>query len=358
MIQMFIQSVGCRVEPSKRRNAIDARWLDGRGARSLNDAWFLDNALAKSGFLSVSASPGIDEMLDRVNQEARQIITQKLTQVLLNNSPLVRSLVPSFETRLQGTREVMVRDNPPALALRTGDSSITLLTQNRLNSTRNLRELRLHLAELARLTKNLGTTLQDVSYGPHFARNWLSSNPDVKGVSPRISHNSFERTVISMVKQISGSYLANVQVVFDNPPESHEYDLIIPVSTYLRFDIEVMDYSSVQREISRRGSSENLKSVILLRTKDKTLRLGPDVQLVVILRGFRKEVFAQIFELARSRRIVLLNDTALRGKLWLLMEYGLMSLFQEVRPNFWPLMEKYGSKMFEIDSSLERSQAN
>ena len=354
---MFIQSFGCRVKHSKRLGALDVRWVEGQSTRSLNEAWFLDNALARSGFFPLSKSVGIDEMLARVNQKARKIITQKLTQVLYNNSPFVTSLVPSFETQFRGPPEVMVRDKPPGISLRTGDSTIAMLSLNRRDSIRSVHELRSEMAKLAKLTRNLRITLHDISVGPQFTRDWLSSNSDVKGMSARISNNGFEQTVVKIVKQISGSFVSNIQVVFDNPPESHEYDLIIPMTADLGFNIEVMDYPSVQKDITQRDSwraRENLKSVILLRTKDKTLRLGPDVQLVVILRGFKKDIFSEIFKIARSRKIVLLNESALGAKLWVLMEYGLMSLFRDRASDFWPLMDKYNTKMFEFDSTLKQ----
>jgi hypothetical protein len=68
--------------------------------------------------------------------------------------------------------------------------------------------------------------------------------------------------------------------------------------------IEITDYNSAREEIHE--NYDTLKSKLILSTVDKAQRLGARV--VIIAKGFPPNIFAQMKELAVSRKVTLLSD--------------------------------------------------
>lgn len=82
--------------------------------------------------------------------------------------------------------------------------------------------------------------------------------------------------------KITDCGLANKEIIFLNPDETLEYDVLVPVGMNKFLGIEITDYQSAKAKESL--TNETLKSQLILNPSDKAKRLK--AELISILKAF------------------------------------------------------------------------
>jgi hypothetical protein len=107
-----------------------------------------------------------------------------------------------------------------------------------------------------------------------------------------------------------------------------------------------MDYSNVKNELRKMHKSkllvDNLKSSVLLRTFDKANRLRIDS--VIVLKGFPKDVFLNIQQIAESRGIILVDSQRIDEILSIIV-LKLSSIAKSPMPSFDDFVRLYRERL-------------
>ena len=352
---VFIQSADYSVRRSGSSRALDIQWvrMNGEKIRSIDENWVFDIVLKKLGFSQIGLSTQIDDKLATIREEAREVMRTRLGRILYKGSPFADSVASSLEVKASNPHRTLMLSDPPIIFLKSTGNVFSLLTTTRNGSDKMFRNFRTQLSGFAKLTENIGFEIGDLKAGRRFAQDWVETRPTVRSVTRGKPRNDFEATLVRIMARLTGSFISNATVTFDDPSESHEHDLIVRLARDWVLNVELMDYRSVQMALKddvTRPFKENWKSTILLRTMDKAARLDSQTYLVIMLRGFDYEIFQQMWKIGRDRGVVLLNDHLLEMKLGLLLEYASIAVMRNDSSLVGQILDAYNTQMKAFDS--------
>lgn len=239
-----------------------------------------------------------------VKERLSPIVSPEIAEVLLK----IPDIEPYMSYRLiRGipTSFFFYRKNPSVILAKEG--SLYVISKNRENITSVVEHLKSKCEELNKITKDFGLELVKFLTYQDYQNAILDNTPKIKKREIGTPRNEFEEKVIKTVQNITTSFLPNVTIQFDEPPETFEYDVFIGFGESQKVIIEPTDYESIKDEI-RNGvlATETLKSKVILATQDKAQRLR--AKSVVIANGFVDDTFAKIKNLADSRGVVLMSE--------------------------------------------------
>ena len=227
---------------------------------------------------------------------------QRITKKLLN---MDKDWIEELKNNSNNGCFVSISE-PSILVVRTPyQNSIFLFGKNSEDVSRKLEEIKTSFYKLNEVTKDFGLELVQFITGKEYAEDQLLKlNQSILTMKFKLSKNKFEEEVIKSIQQIINIVLNNVEIMFDKPTETFEYDIIIPIDTDEILNIEITDYTTLKEKIHE--TSETIKKELILNTLDKAQRLK--AKSIIITKGFPKEIYDSMKELATSRNIILLND--------------------------------------------------
>lgn len=157
--------------------------------------------------------------------------------------------------------------------------------------------------ELSEVTKDFGFEITGIWTGREYQEQILKRIGNIRNIHYKEPRNDFEREVIDVCKNLTDSFLSNVDMSFERPIENFEFDIFIGLTNLKKIIIEPTDYETLKEEMT---GGENLKSSLILRTLDKARRIGAES--IVITKDVPAEIFDSIKEIADSRGVTLLNE--------------------------------------------------
>jgi hypothetical protein len=242
-------------------------------------------------------SEDVKELLD-ILQEPR------LTEEALANPERIDELLPRRPAnrlhKVDGTGLIIDND----------DGSFHIIAKNKTDAEAISSWTISEIEKLGSITRDFNLTLSSIAEGRNFAER-LIRQVDNMGMVQREPKNDFERQVIEDVAQITNAAIPNLEIRFQKPDESFEYDVLLPVANGLVIDIEVKDHEIVREEAHL--SFETMKQKIISGPLDKARRISGTA--MVVEKGFPKDKLNQLRELGTSRGVTLLDEIGYKGEI-------------------------------------------
>lgn len=293
---------------------VPARWKTNRTPETSHGSDYFFNRIIRNNendFLKAGISETTKDNLNTILKVELDDIEGRLREVIDN--PVLMKEVFKREDYLLNDLALSTSSNccvskndPKSIILQYYPNAILIISKDYDIASKTANMLKEKFNELARTTKDFGLTLVEFAYGKELAETRLKASEykilSYKFKEPR---NDLERQVITDIAKMTDCNLSNVEVFFDSPKESYEYDNLIVIDAETCIDVEVTDYQTAREKTH--DNMDNLKSEIILNTLDKAQRLKATC--VIIVRGFPKQTFTQIQELAQSRGIFLFDES-------------------------------------------------
>lgn len=284
-----------------------------------SEKYFIDRIFRsnKIDFRPIGISAETISNIKKIVETETKIISGKLNDSI-SNSNSVRALLPDYNEmeRMLSTmssEEIFTTESEPrATIFITSSESFIIISNERETIDILLTKLDNDLQKLSDITKDFGLDyiglVRGEKYVFYMLKRVISGKFDYKNTKPK---NDFESKVVKYVASLTDCFSSNIEIHFDVPEETFEYDVVIPFGEDSVIDIEVKDYTSVKDE--QHVVSESLKSKLILNPVDKAKRLN--AKLVVITNGFPAEIFEQLNEFAISRDVILLHAKNYKNEL-------------------------------------------
>lgn len=344
---MYLQSVKYNIDRVRAKGEIQRlEWVYSGETIIPNESWYFETTISSEGFRPLDLPSTARENIIQTLEDEKYELATKLMNIVPDFS-MTKSLLSSVDIKITGPEGVFIHDEEPfSIILRTNLDSFVIVTNNKEDCENILNNFSSAFSELSKITINFGYKLNNFYIGKEFIKYWIKLNPYINKIMEKKPINDFERIVINLMKKFSGSFISNLDVIYREPKENYEYDLIYLFSNNIVFLIEVTDYQKIQEEIERLKKEttkfkENLKSTIILRTIDKSIRLFPNINVVVILKGFPKNIFSQVLKIAKSRGIILLNERDLETKVKALLSYSISYIARKQLQDFYEYFKEY-----------------
>jgi hypothetical protein len=279
----------------------------------------------QSKFKSLGFDSGLhDQMRDLYKhkhaedvKELLEILQEpRLTEEVLTNPERIDEFLPRRPSnrlhKIDGTGLIIDND----------DGTFHIIARNKADAESIASWTISEIEKLGSITKDFNLMLNSVVAGRGFAER-LIRQVDNLGMVQREPKNDFERQVIESVGEITSATLPNLEIRFQKPDESFEYDVLLPVANGLVIDIEVKDHEIVREEAHL--SFETMKQKIISGPLDKARRIGGVA--MVVEKGFPKDKLNQLRELGTSRGVTLLDEIGYKGEI---ERYVLQTLLRRV----------------------------
>jgi len=311
---MFIHGVKFHISRSFWGLQKAGEWLRREKEIPLPDeSWYFDKVVSESGFEALDFSHEVKNSILELAKGEKKKIRRQLKNIIIHPS-LVSAFLSSINVDFFSPKGVYIHKDPFAIVLRIDEDSFIVFSRNKEEGKIVVERFNSRFIELGKTIENFGYLINRFETGKDIVKQWLESKKDIFAINELKPKTDLEKKLIEIIDQFTDSYISNLEIIFKNPSESFEYDLVLALHEKLALNIEVMDYEKIKDEIQKlkettKHFKENLKSTILLRTFDKANRLG--IESVVILNGFPKDVFSDIREIATSRGIVLLDNESI-----------------------------------------------
>lgn len=208
-------------------------------------------------------------------------------------------LLPSFEGVF------VTLDEPKGVILRIWKNCFIIIAKDIDTGMKINEKIKVDFDNLNKVTKDFELELTEYLTGKDYAMTMLTKS-DIKftSVNFTIPKNDFEQEILHEVEKLTNCLLNNVEIKFEEPTETFEYDILVPISDNEIVDIEVTDYETAKGKAYE--NLDTLKSQLILSTLDKSQRLKANC--IIIAKGFPENIFNQMKEVATSRNITLLNE--------------------------------------------------
>lgn len=335
------------------RSSKDIEWPEvaTESVQVPNESWYFDATISKKGFSPISLPTSIKESILRSVKEGQLDVAEKLFK-MYPDLLVIRSLTKPLNVTFVGPTNVFIHnDKPMSMVIKDSQNSFIIIAENKDDCEKTIEEFHNSFVELSNTTKRFGYQLESFLSGSAVAKTWINLNPLVKEVIERKSKNELERKVINSLNHITGTFVSNVEVIFGKPAESFEYDIVLVLGENNVVVIEVKDYKNALAEIKKKkGKShifnDNMKSYLILRTVDKAVRLSPNVQILLLLRGFPNDTLTKMNEIAKTRGILIMSDYQLEVKLARLISYAIAQLMHKSKEDFYKSLEEFLSFKF------------
>lgn len=275
-----------------------------------DESWYFDKVVSEIGFEPLDFSAEVKKLILKHAEEEKQKIRHRLKNII-TYPELLGAFLSSIDVDFFSPKGVYLHKNPLAIVLRIDEDSFIVISSNKDEGETVVEKFRSRFIELGKTIANFGYLIDRFETGKNVVKQWLESKKDIFATNELKPKTDLEEKIIEVIDQFTDSYISNLEIIFKDPSESFEYDVVLVLHEKLALNIEVMDYEDVKDEIQKLKETtkyfkENLKSTILLRTFDKTNRLG--IESVIILKGFPSDVFSNIREIATSRGMTLLDS--------------------------------------------------
>jgi hypothetical protein len=168
--------------------------------------------------------------------------------------------------------------------------------------------------ELNEVTSDFGLKLDGILASREYQKYLLGNLSNIESMEVGEPKNDFEKEIIQECKKFTSSFLPNVNIKFNDPVETFEYDIFLGFGEKSRVIIEPTDYESLKGEIQNsKFGTDTMKSRIILGTLDKARRL--QAESIVVVKGFPKQKFLALKSLADSRGVSLMSDETYKNNL-------------------------------------------
>lgn len=271
----------------------------------------------KLDFKPIGISADSIANIKKIVETETKTISGKLNDVF-PNSNLVKNLLPDYNeiermlSSMSSEECFTTETEPKATIFVTSSESFIIISSERSTVNTLITKLDNDLRKIGDITKDFGLNYIGLAHGNKYADYMLRRIIGGEFYYKKIeSKNDFEVKVSKYIASLTDCFFSNIEIHFDSPDETFEYDVVIPFDVNSVIDLEVKDYSSVKDE--QHVISESLKSKLILSPVDKATRLGAEV--VVVTNGFPAEVFEQLKEFAISRDVILLNEKNYKNEL-------------------------------------------
>ena len=307
-----------------------------------DESWYFDKVVSEIGFESLDFSAEVKELILKLAEEEKQKIRHRLKNTIIYPE-LLGAFLSSIDVDFFSPEGVYLHKNPLAIVLRIDQDSFIVISGDKDEGETVVEKFRSRFIELGKTIAKFGYLMDRFDTGKDIVKQWLESKKDIFTTKELKPKTDLEEKIIEVIDQFTNSYISNLEIIFKDPSESFEYDMVIVLHEKLAFNIEVMDYEYVKDEIQKLKETtkyfkENLKSTILLRTFDKTNRLG--IESIIILKGFPRDVFSNIREIATSRGMTLLDSKSI-SDIHLMLIGKLSALARAPIPSFDDFVREY-----------------
>jgi len=345
---MFIHGVKFNISRSFWGLQKAGEWLrqNEKTPRLPDESWYFDKVVSESGFKPLDFSDEVKNSILELAKGEKLRIRDQLGDIIIYQE-LLSAFLSSINVDFFSLKGVYLHKDPFAIVLRIDEDSFIVISKNREEGKIVVDKFNSRFIELGKTIENFGYLIDRFQTGKDIVKQWLESKKEIFAINKLEPKTDLEKKVIEIIDQFTDSYLSNLEIIFKDPSESFEYDLVLVLHEKLALNIEVMDYEKVKDEIQKLKETttyfkENLKSTILLRTFDKTNRLG--IESVIILNGFPEDVFSNIQEIATSRGIILLDGKSINNIASILIS-KLSALARTPIPSFDDFIGEYRKRI-------------
>jgi hypothetical protein len=306
---MFVHSVHFRIKRAFFGMDKTKKWLNRNPELPTlpDESWYFNKTMFDLGFSPMDFSESVKKSVSELIDQDTKRLNDKIIGIV-GSSPLAKALMSNLTIDFFSPKGIYINETLNALIFRVDDNCFFILSEKIENGERIIENIHTDFLKIGATVQEFGYVPGDFITGKAVVRKWLESNKDIFKVEDCKSKNDLEKKVVAIVAQITDCYLSNLGVVFKNPTESFEYDVLVVLHDKLSLNIEVMDYSTVKNEVRLAKESKivsNLKSNVILSSFDKAKRLG--TMSIVILNGFPEDIFENIQAIAKSRGILLFD---------------------------------------------------
>lgn len=282
------------------------------GESQHSEEYFIDRIFRNNpeNFKSAGISATTIKNIKKLVETETKAISGTLNDTLTNSSS-IRALLPDYgEIEIilnsMSSQEVFTtKSEPRATILVTSAESFIIISNERSTIDSLISTLDSDLKKIGDITKDFGLSyiglVRAEKYADYLFRNSIEGLIDYRKID---SKNDFEVEISNHIASLTDCFCPNIEIFYESPEESFEYDVLIPFAKNCMINIEVKDYTKVKEE--QHMDFESLKSKLVLTPVDKATRLAADV--VVVTKGFPDKIFEQLKEFAISRDVLLLNE--------------------------------------------------
>jgi len=282
--------------------------------------------------ISLLITNAYDSVAENLREKLSSLISPEMANILFRipskpSANLVRRALRDAPGRLYFHKK------SPTIII-PSSSNVFCVLSNEAKHVHNLvANIKSKFEELNNITRDFGLELLKILTSNDYQSFFLENIDKVKKIEFGEPKNSFEKEVINVCSQITSSFLSNVNVQFEEPSESFEYDVFVSFPPKSIVVIEPTDYTALRKELAgQKIVPETLKSKIILAMQDKAQRLK--AKSIVVVKGFPSNTFSQLKTIADSRGVILMTEKDYKEKLpSQLCENMLLSLSPR-RPHF------------------------
>lgn len=307
--KFYFEPMRIRTTPTIGRVVSRDTRLPIRKRISHRDGYFLRKVITenKEEFESINFEEDVSKTAVREIEKYKGEVKNKFAKILPSED-ITKNLPPTEELILIN----LERENPFRFSFHKKSSSVIIplhstlfyvLSRTKEEAKKLVEYLRSKFMELSEITKDFDLKIDEILIGREFQEHILKRVENIRDISYGEPRNDFEREVIDVCNNLMNSFLSNVNVSFEKPPENFEFDIFIGLTNKRKLIIEPTNYETIKKE---KTAGESLKSSLILKTLDKARRLGAES--IVITKDVPTEIFNSIKEMADSRGILLLNE--------------------------------------------------
>lgn len=251
---------------------------------------------------------GISSTETKLKEQLSPIISSETIEKVLE--PIRTRALDRIHSRLtfRGVpRRFHFHKESPSVIFSVTSNLFYVISENKKDATTLVTDIKSKFEKLNEVTKDFGLELLRFLTSREYQSFALENLENVKKIDYGKPRNAFEEKVMKTCGKVTSSFLSNVNIEFDEPAESFEYDVFLGFPGGRRVIVEPKDYETIKEEMRKEKiATETLKSKIILATQDKARRL--DARSIVIVKGFPDETFLKLKKIADSRRVSLMNE--------------------------------------------------
>lgn len=258
--------------------------------------------------LLFAIAQGMESVETKLKEQLSSITSSEIIEKLL--APLRQRALRRIERPLtfRGVpRRFHFHKESPSIIFSVASNFFYVISDSKKHATTLVKDIKSKFEKLNEVTKDFDLELSKFLTSKDYQSFILERFENVKKIDYGKPRNAFEEKVIETCGKVTSSFLSNVNVEFEEPKESFEYDLFVDFVGGRTIIVEPTDYEKVKKEIhEEKIATETLKSKIILATQDKARRLR--ARSIVISNGFPNETLLKLKKIANSREVRLMSE--------------------------------------------------
>jgi hypothetical protein len=225
---MFIKSVKFHIRRSIWGLDKTKKWMNLNPEMPTlpDESWYFERVMSSTGFVPLDFSAVVKESIIQIAKNDRSVLFDRIKKIVKYNE-LIQAFLSSINIDFSSPLGVYVSDTPQAIILRLDDNCFFVLSVRETDGQQIVERLQSCFIELRKTVTEFGYTLENFVTGRALARQQLESKKEIVRIETHESKNDLEKRIIEIVSQVTDSYLSNLEIVFKNPAESFEYDLVL-----------------------------------------------------------------------------------------------------------------------------------